>query len=123
MNIKELKKRLDEIGIKVSEKTLRRWGDKGLIKNHLPQSVRTGRSHSEEWREDAFEEAAAVWALRYRGLVKALSKEKIDEIRRVAERVYASPKVCHELPPEIKITTPNPKTVLRLQEVSNESSR
>ncbi len=35
MRIEELKERLQNIGIAVSEKTLRRWGAGGFIHDHL----------------------------------------------------------------------------------------
>ena len=65
MRIEELKERLQNIGIAVSEKTLRRWGAEGFIHDHLPTTKLPGigRGHIEEWPKESFEEAAAFSAV------------------------------------------------------------
>lgn len=76
------------------------------------QESRLGRL-PRDWPNKSLEEAAAVWALRDRGFLKptAHSKKTIDEIRRIAKRAFTSPTVSHELPSDIRITTPNPRTI------------
>jgi hypothetical protein len=63
MRIEELQKRLSDVSVEISEKTLRRWGKDGIIKDHKKNLPGTGRGHYEDWPEKALEEAAAVWAL------------------------------------------------------------
>lgn len=110
MRIEELKERLQNIGIAVSEKTLRRWGAEGFIHDHLPTTKLPGigRGNIEEWPEESFEEAAAFHEVRYSGIIKAraLSLEKVAEIKATAGRLLTSPAIFFELPSELTIITP-----------------
>ena len=115
MRIEKLKERLKEIDAPVSEKTLRRWGKNGLIKDHEPRPnlPGIGRGNAEEWDEQALQDAAAVWAVSNCGIMKprALNKKISLGIKEIAHRVFTSPTVMHELPSDITITTPNPSYV------------
>jgi len=83
MQIEELKKRLDNVGIDVSVRTLRRWGEHGYITDHKKRAIERGRGHTEYWSEESFEEAAAFWAVRRSCVVRQkelLSAEKVTQI-------------------------------------------
>jgi hypothetical protein len=111
MRIEELKERLQNIGIDVSEKTLRRWGADGFIHDHLPTTKLPGigRGNIEEWLEESFEEAAAFSAVRHSGITKQeaiLSAEKVAEIKEAAHCLFESPKIFFKSPSEFTIVTP-----------------
>ena len=111
MRIEELKERLQNIGIAVSEKTLRRWGAEGFIQDHLPATKlpRIGRGNIEEWPEESFEEAAAFQAVRHSGITKQeaiFSAEKVAEIKQTAHCLFESPKIFFKSPSEFTIVTP-----------------
>lgn len=112
MQIGELRARLQEIGVPISEKTLRRWGENGLIKDHELNLPGRGRGNKEEWGEQALEDAAAVWAVSNCGIMKprALDKEIRLGIKIIAQHVFQSPTVIQEVPEHLVVTTPNPKS-------------
>jgi hypothetical protein len=104
MRIQELMELLLQLGVIVSEKTLRRWGESGIIKDHLPNLPGTGRGNAEDWPQKALEEAAAVWAIRHCGVIKpnALNTEMILKIKDQANDVYDKAYVICEIPPIIR---------------------
>lgn len=111
MRIEELKERLQNIGIAVSEKTLRRWGAEGFIHDHLPATKLPGigRGNIEEWPEESFEEAAAFSAVLHSGITKQeamFSAEKIAEIKDAAQHLFESENIFFESPSEFTILTP-----------------
>jgi hypothetical protein len=103
VRIEELKERLQNVGIAVSEKTLRRWGAEGFIHDHLSTTKLPGigRGNVEEWLEESFEEAAAFHEVRYIGIVKprALTKEMFETIKDRAEDIYTTGSVICIIPP------------------------
>lgn len=108
MKIEELLKRLHQIGIERDAATLRRWADDGLISNHVDQLIQTGRGHAENWQEDSFFDAAALWAIRHSGIKKQreLSKKNIEEIKVRTHRLFESSDIFLESPSELTIITP-----------------
>jgi hypothetical protein len=117
MRIEELKKRLQNVGIDVSERTLRRWGEKGYITDHHKRAIERGRGHIEGWNEESFEEAAAFWAVRHSGVVQQkelLSAEKVTQIKKAAHRLFESINIFFESPSEFVIVTP-PKFIFDVQ--------
>jgi hypothetical protein len=122
MNIEELKQRLKKIGVNVSEKKLRKWGERGFIKDHKEKKVAlTGRGNEEEWSDQAFVEAAALWAVNIQAKSQAkkgtrkrkkLSAEEIQKIKLIAKGVFEPPpRMFHQVPSEFTITTPDPEFV------------
>lgn len=112
MQIGELRARLQEIGVPISEKTLRRWGKNGLIKDHELNLAGRGRGNKEEWHEQALEDAAAVWAISNCGIMKprTLNKEILLGIKTIAHHVFQSSTVIQEVPEHLAVTTPNPES-------------
>jgi|GEM_PF-576444 len=117
MQIEELKKRLDNVGIDVSVRTLRRWGENGYITDHKKSAIERGRGHTEEWIDASFEEAAAFWAVRRSCAVRQkelLSAEKVTQIKKAAHRLFESANIFLESPSELVIVTP-PKSIFDAQ--------
>jgi len=100
MRIEELGEQLQEIGAYVSEKTLRRWGDLGLIEDHQRSVPGRGRGNAEKWSERALEEAAAVWAVS-RTSGARLSAEMIKTVKEQAARVYPGGFAIYAIPPVV----------------------
>lgn len=118
MDVKELRERLQKIGVDISERTIRRWGEKGLIEDHRRNLFKRGRGHAADWPEVALQETCAVWAVRHsysyepRVLTnKILTNEKIREIKKEAKRVYEYPFAYYDLAYDVKLTGPNPSTI------------
>jgi hypothetical protein len=119
MKITELKKRLHNVGVDVSEKTLRRWGTQGIIKDHKkPKGAWTGRGHEEKWHEKSFEEAAAFWAVRDSGIVppRSISAKKVAEIKNAAYLLFESKDIFFESSSEFTIVTP-PRLIFDAQKL------
>lgn len=119
MRIDELTERLQNIGIDVSEKTLRRWGRKGFTRDHLPTTKLPGigRGNIEAWLEESFEEAAAFSAVLHSGITKQeamFSAGKVAEIKQTASCLFESPKIFFKSPSEFTIVTP-PQSIFDTQ--------
>jgi hypothetical protein len=99
---------------KYIEKTLIRWAyfDEVICKPERHEQGK-GRGKTSDWPDEVVEEAAAVWAVRNCDIVKknALSPKTIPEIKRIAQRAFASPDAIHVLPGDVVLTTPNPSSV------------
>ncbi|MGZ4865361.1 MAG: hypothetical protein ACXV7G_10675 [Halobacteriota archaeon] len=106
MHIEELLEKLANIGVNISRKTLRRWADQSLISNHAPKKFYKGRGHAETWPPEAFEEAAAVWAVT-RAAKKRLSRNKIKEISIAAQQVFRTPQADYEWSRDVALSGPN----------------
>ena len=121
MDIEDLRDRLQNIGVDVSETTLRRWGKWHWIEDHRRNVPGTGRGNTDKWSEKAYEEAAAIWAIfnrnrgrngnnthSKRGRVKQISTERIYKIKAAVDHVYKFPSAFYEFPQGIRITGPEP---------------
>ena len=126
MRIEELKKRLHQLGADISEKTLRRWGSEGIIKDHGLNIPGTGRGNVEDWSEQALEEAAAVWAAQMLSQKQAdkgtrkrknLSTKEIFKIKEIARLFFKSGEVIHEFPDDFDFKTPNPSYLYSYQDL------
>jgi hypothetical protein len=120
MNIDEFVKCVGNLlpdEIQIPKNTIKRWAfTEGVIPK--PTTLeRKGRGFTSNWRKNGVKETVAVWAVRDlakkqadKGVRKRkkLSAEEIHKVRKIAKRVFKSPEVLHELPPELMITTPNP---------------
>jgi hypothetical protein len=99
MHIEELREQLQEMGVNVSEKTLRRWGDNGIIENHRRNLPHTGRGNAEDWPEEALEEAAAAWAVfNYEKGVRVTPK-MVKVVKQAVSYVYSGAFPSYEIPP------------------------
>ena len=84
MNLAELQSALHDLGADIPQNTLKRWGYDGLIRR--PQRYKKGRGGGKgravSWSWDAVAEAAAIWAIKNAGILKAPpSKKMIDAIK------------------------------------------
>jgi len=77
----EFHKRLHEIGVDYSRKAILKWAHKGLV------APPHGRTKSALWTDEALGEAAAVYALRKRGV----SFQIIDQIIRFVRLLPSDP--------------------------------
>jgi hypothetical protein len=103
MRIEELRKRLSNVSVEISEKTLRRWGKNGVITDHQQNLPGTGRGHYEDWPEKALEEAAAVWALlHYR---KGITTNMIKTVKEWASLVGPGGFALYIIPPVMRSRT------------------
>jgi len=101
MRVEELRKQMQKMGVRSnnSERTIRRWGEDGLIEDHRPGQIGQGRGHADDWPEAALEDACAVLAVyQYNAQTKRLSPEVIKHIKAVAEHLYVSPLAYYILP-------------------------
>jgi len=97
VRIEELRKRLLDISVESSVKTLRRWGKNGIITDHQENVPGTGRGNYEDWPEKALEEAAAVWAvLHYK---KGVTTKMIETVKESASLVGPGGFATYIIPP------------------------
>ncbi|MGZ4848377.1 MAG: hypothetical protein ACXVIS_07550 [Halobacteriota archaeon] len=102
-NVKQLQKRLHDLGVTVSTRTLTRWAKQGLIPPPDPPRGRgRGKGSVSVWPQRAICMAAGVWILR-NGSGKNWSRRKMDHetvknVQRVASEMYKHPTVLLSLP-------------------------
>jgi hypothetical protein len=108
MYIEELSKKLADVGVHVSRKTLRRWADQGLISNRKQRFPPRGRGNTENWPSEAFEEAAAVWAVKETAK-KRLTPKEIKDIQIVGMRTFYNPQAYYTWSHDVPLTGPVPR--------------
>ncbi|MGZ4865190.1 MAG: hypothetical protein ACXV5H_11435 [Halobacteriota archaeon] len=106
MYIEELLQKLADVGVDVSRKTLRRWADQGLISNRKQCFPPRGRGNTENWPFEAFEEAAAVWAVK-KAAEKRLSLDEIKNISTAALQVFRTPQANYEWSQDVDLCGPD----------------
>jgi len=102
MNLVELQSVLYDLGADIPQNTLKRWGYDGLIRR--PQRYKKGKGGGKgravSWTWDAVAEAAAIWAIKNAGILKAPpSKKMIDAIKLTEYAVYQWPPAKYSPPP------------------------
>lgn len=96
------------------EKMLVRWAyTEGVIQKperhkNNNGTAEKGRGKVSDWCDTAVEEAAAVWAVRNIPDKRNIPKERIKTIKDAADCVYRYPAAFYDLPPDVKITGPEP---------------
>lgn len=94
LDIDELVARLQQLGIEdMPKNTLKRWAFTEKVVTQPTTPKLKGRGFKSNWRENAVEEAAAVWAIRNCGVMKpnTLTKKRIEIIRSVAAKLDDEP--------------------------------
>jgi hypothetical protein len=87
MRREELKERLQQIGADVSEKTLRRWGENGIIKDHRKGLSGKGRGNAEDWPEESFLQAAGVIAMQQASTTR-LNVSELKSLRMMGDEIH-----------------------------------
>jgi hypothetical protein len=94
LDIDDVDSRLQKLGIDdLPKNTIKRWTfTEKLITQPVTPKLK-GRGFKSDWKKEAVEEAAAVWAVRNCGVMKpkALTKKRIEIIRNIAARLDTEP--------------------------------
>jgi len=106
-NVSELRNRLFALDVQVSERTLMRWANNGLIAApEWPEHWRRRLWTAAPWLEDTIWQAAGVWILREGSSGswsrRVLSKVTVKKVQEVATGMYTHPTVLLSLPDNIK---------------------
>jgi len=95
MDITELITRLHDLGVDIPTYTIKRWA---FTENVIPQPKQPklqGRGYASNWSEEALEEAAAVWAMRYCNCKilspNAVTPKIIGNVKLIAQAVFIHP--------------------------------